>query len=366
MKHDLTYVASRFRIPGRLVGAEPYGTGHVNDTYAVTCDQGGQAIRYILQRVSHQVFRDPPALMDNIARVTRHVRMKLEEEGADEIHRRTLTLIPTRDGTDYLHDEEGLYWRVYEFVEGAQTYDVVEDAGQAYEAAMAFGRFQRQLADLPGPRLTESVPGFHDTRSRMDALLRAIQADRSNRAASARAEIDFALRREAMTGYLLERLAGGDLPERITHNDTKLNNVMIDDRTSEGVCVIDLDTVMPGSALYDFGDMVRTATNTGAEDEKDLSKIASDLAMFEALVKGYLAATREILTPMEMDLLPFAGKLMTFEVGIRFLADYLDGDTYFKTHREDHNLDRCRTQLALVQSIEDQEDEMQHILADHR
>jgi Ser/Thr protein kinase RdoA (MazF antagonist) len=366
VKPDLISIASRFRLRGRPTLAEPYGTGHVNDTYAVTCEQDGQSIRYILQRINHLVFRDPPAMMENIVRVTRHVRGKLEEEGADEIDRRVLEVIPTLDGVDFLHDEEGLYWRVYQFIERAQTYDVIENTRQAYQAAMAFGRFQQQLADLPGPRLTESVPAFHHTRSRMDTLLKAIEADVGNRAASARAEIEFALRREPMAGQLLDGLARGALPERITHNDTKLNNVMIDDRTSEGVCVIDLDTVMPGSSLYDFGDMVRTATNTGAEDETDLSKISSDLTMFEALVKGYLAATRDFLTPAELDLLPLGGKLMTFEVGIRFLADYLEGDVYFKTHRKNHNLDRCRTQFALVQSIEEQEERMHELIASCR
>lgn len=366
MKNDAAAVAARFRLECKVASATPYGTGHVNDTYVVACLNGGHPSRYILQRINHLVFRDPPALMENVARVTRHVRASLEAENARDIDRRTLHLLPTLEGVDFLHDANGQYWRMYRFIEGARTYDLIKDARQAREAAAAFGRFQRQLADLPPPRLHETIPGFHDTRARMHTLLQAVEQDPQNRAAAAKPEIDFATRRESMCSRLLDCQSRGELPERITHNDTKLNNVMMDDATSEGVCVIDLDTVMPGLALYDFGDMVRTATNTGAEDETDLSKISSDPAMFEALTQGYLDAARDLLTPLEIDLLPFSGKLMTFEVGIRFLTDFLVGDTYFKIHRPFHNLDRCRTQFKLVESIEAQEDAFQATVESNR
>jgi Ser/Thr protein kinase RdoA (MazF antagonist) len=365
MIRDAAAVATQFHLPGEVVSAVPYGTGHVNDTYLVACQLDGRTVRHILQRINHEVFKNPPALMENVARVTDHVRAKLRAECAPDIERRTLTLLPTRDGATFLHDGDGLYWRMYRFIEAARTYDVIENPRQAREAAMAFGRFQRQLADLPTPRLHETIPRFHDTRARMQTLLQAIEQDPHNRAADGAEEIAFALDHEAMCGLLLDHQAKGELPERITHNDTKLNNVMIDDATSEGVCVIDLDTVMPGLALYDFGDMVRTATNTGAEDETDLSKISSDPVMFEALVQGYLAAARDMLTPLEVDLLPFAGRLMTFEVGIRFLTDFLLGDTYFKIHRQNHNLHRCRTQFQLVRSIKEHEDAMHRIIAEN-
>jgi Ser/Thr protein kinase RdoA (MazF antagonist) len=247
---------------------------------------------------------------------------------------------------------------VYVFIEEARTYDRIESAEQAREAAKAFGRFQGMLADLPGPGLTETIPDFHHTRARFDAFVRALDSDSENRAKDIRPEIEFAMAREPMVDVLLDRIASGELTERITHNDTKLNNVMIDDKTGEGICVIDLDTVMPGLVLYDFGDMVRTSTSPALEDEKDLSRVVMQMHMFEALTRGYLETAGSFLTPLEIELLPFSGKLITLEIGLRFLTDYLSGDIYFKTHRDGHNLDRCRTQFKLVQSIEEQEDLM--------
>lgn len=315
-------------------------------------------MRYIFQRINSDVFRDVPALMDNITRTICHVRGKLEAEGVKDISRRTLTLVPTMDNRQYLVDETGCYWRAYIFIERARTYDVIQNSRQAFEAAKAFGRFQRYLTDLPAPRLNETIPAFHQTRSRFDAFANALDADCCNRADKARDEIAFALQREAMVDVLVDLQAEGELPERVTHNDTKLNNVMIDDDTSEGVCVIDLDTVMPGLALYDFGDMVRTATNTGAEDEIQLSRICCDLDIFDAIVSGYLLSVGDTLQTGEIELLAFSGRLITFETGLRFLTDYLSGDTYFKTHREGHNLDRCRTQFKLVSDMEAKEVEM--------
>jgi hypothetical protein len=351
-QHDLGAVARRFQIPGEFLKAEPYGSGHINDTYCAVFDQAGTPVRYILQRINHRVFRNPVMLMENIQRVTSHVAAKLA--GSSEFSRRVLTLIPSFDERPWFCDAEGNHWRVYLFIEKARTYDAVESPRQAFEAARAMGRFQRLLIDLPAPRLHDTIPDFHHTPKRFTALEQAISHDAFNRASLAKREIDFALRRQPMTRVLLE----ANLPERVTHNDSKLNNVMLDDATGEGICVIDLDTVMPGLVLHDFGDMVRTSTSPAPEDERDLSKVKMQFPMFEALTRGYFESARAFLTRSERQHLVLSGKLITFEIGIRFLTDFLSGDTYFKIHRENHNLDRCRTQFALIESIEQQEEKM--------
>jgi hypothetical protein len=356
LKHDVGAVARQFQIYGEFLGAEPYGSGHINDTYRATFDQAGSPVHYILQRINHNIFKNPVALMENIQRVTAHLGAK--QAGARDFTRTVLTLLPARDGKAWHCDPEGNHWRAYLFIEKARTYDAVESTKQAFEAAKAFGRFQKLLADLPAPRLHDTIPDFHHTPKRFARLEQALAADKANRAKLARAEIDFALAHKPITGVLLD--AG--LPERVTHNDTKFNNVMLDDATGEGICVIDLDTVMPGLALYDFGDMVRTTTSPAKEDERDLSKVQMQFPMFEALVRGYLATAAEFLTKGERAQLAFSGKLITFEIGIRFLTDFLEGDVYFKVHREGHNLDRCRTQFKLVESIEQQEDRMNQLV----
>ena len=269
-----------------------------------------------------------------------------------------LRLIPARDGRAWHVDAEGNHWRAYHFIEKARTYDAVESTEQAFQAARAFGRFQELLAGLPAPRLHDTIPDFHHTPKRFKALEKAIAADVAGRAILVKPEIEFALARQSITGVLLD----ANLPERVTHNDTKFNNVMLDDATGEGICVIDLDTVMPGLAPYDFGDMVRTTTSPAMEDEQDLSKVTMQFPMFEALVRGYLSSAGEFLTKAEKDLLAFSGRLITFEIGIRFLTDYLAGDTYFKVHRNGHNLDRCRTQFKLIESIEQQEEKMDRLV----
>ena len=356
LRHDVPAVARQFQILGDLVSAAPYGTGHINDTYCVTYNQGGAAMRYIVQRINHAVFKNPAALMENIRRVTEHIGARFA--GEPERTRRVLTLVPARDGQAYYRDGEGNHWRVYIFIEKARSFDAVESASQAFQAAKAFGHFQKLLADLPAPRLHDTIPDFHHTPKRFAALEKAIQADAANRAKLAKPEIEFALKHKAMASVLIN----ARLPERVTHNDTKLNNVMLDHATSEGICVIDLDTVMPGLALYDFGDMVRTTTSPAKEDERDLSKVTMQLPMFEALARGYLSSAAEFLTPAEKNLLAFSGKLITFEIGLRFLTDFLAGDTYFKVHRENHNLDRCRTQFKLVESIAHQEERMNQLV----
>ncbi|MEX2043856.1 MAG: phosphotransferase, partial [Opitutus sp.] len=331
----------------------------------VKFDQAGRQVRYILQRINQRVFKDVPALMDNIARVTEHAHSRAAEIGGTDLSRRVLTLVPTREGRTYHRDEAGGCWRCYLFIEGARTYDVVEEPRQAAAGARAFGGFQQLLINLPGARLHETIPFFHHTPSRFDALQRAAAADPHNRAAAARSEIAFSLEREGMVDVLLNLQARGEIPEKVTHNDTKLNNVMIDDVTAEGLCVIDLDTVMPGLALYDFGDMVRTGTNSTAEDDPDPGRVHARMPFFEALVEGYLGTARSFLTPAEIAHLAFAGRLITFEIGIRFLADYLDGDVYFKTRRPDHNLDRARNQFALVRDMEVKQGEMEKIVKKH-
>jgi hypothetical protein len=361
MKHDIGAISAQFRILGQFIDGAPYGSGHINDTYAVIFDQGGTQVRYILQRINHLIFKNPPALMENIARVTRHIASV--NRNRSDASRRSLTVIPALDGAPFYCCPEGTYWRAYVFIENAKTYDIIETPVQAEKAARAFGEFQKCLVDLPGERLHETIPDFHNTPARFAKFEKSLAEDRANRAALARPEIDFVLKKKEMTGHLLRLHSEGRVPERITHNDTKLNNVMIDGKTSEGICVIDLDTVMPGLALYDFGDLVRTSTSPAAEDERDLRKVSMQMPMYEALVRGYLASAGDFLTPDERANLAFGGKLITFEIGLRFLTDFLDGDIYFKVKRENHNLDRCRTQFRLVECIEQNEEAMNKFAA---
>jgi aminoglycoside phosphotransferase (APT) family kinase protein len=350
-------VAGEFELNSEIASAMPYGSGHINDSYCVTLKGSQSARRCIVQRINHHIFKDPVAMMKNIERVTGHLAEQVASEPDRE--RRVLTLIRTREGRAWHEDAKGEFWRAYEFIENAQTYDAVESSQQAFEAAKAFGRFQQMLATMPAPRLHDTIPDFHHTPKRFAAMEQAVKADAVGRATGAQREIEFAFAHGAMVDVLLK--AG--LPERVTHNDTKFNNVMLDDATGEGICVIDLDTVMPGLALYDFGDMVRTTTSPAKEDEQDLAKVSMQFAMFEALTRGYLTAAGSFLTKAERDLLAFSGKLITLEIGLRFLTDHLSGDTYFKVRREGHNLDRCRTQFKLVESIEAQEEQMVRLVA---
>ena len=356
MTYDLKTIVSHFDLPSGFRSAVPYGTGHINDTYSAEFDTSSGMQRFIIQRINHLIFKDPDALMENIDRVSTHQRNALEAAHTPDPLRRALTLAPTRDGHSHYRDDDGNTWRVYFFIEGARTYDIITGTDHAFQAARAFGTFQAQLANLPAPALHETIPGFHHTPKRFQALEAAISADPLNRAKDVKPEIDFALSRKAMTTRLMDAVADGRLPLRVTHNDTKLNNVMIDDNTQEGICVIDLDTVMPGLVAYDFGDMVRTAASPAAEDERDLSQVTARAEMVQALVSGYLEAARDFLNADELDSLIFGGTLMTFENAIRFLTDHLMGDVYYKTHREGHNLDRCRAQIRLIESLEEQED----------
>lgn len=356
---QLQEISKQFQIYGEILHAETFKIGHINETYSATYDQGGMRVRYIHQKINKGVFKNPVAVMKNVMRVTTHVRRRLEAREARDITRRSLIVIPTRDGQPIYRSQDGEFWRTFVFVEGVQTYEAVQSPEQAFQAGRAFGEFQSMLVDLPGERLNETIPDFHNTRKRFTALQQAIQKDRFNRAKDAQPEIEFALRHEPIVDVILKGMAKGMIPERVTHNDTKFNNVMLDAVTGEAKCVVDLDTVMPGCALYDFGDMVRTTTSPTLEDERDLAKVKMLMPIFRELAKGYLATAGEFLTGAEKSLMAFSGKLITFEIGIRFLTDFLSGDTYFRIHRPDHNLDRCRTQFKLVESIEQQEAAMQ-------
>lgn len=363
VQHDVKEVGRHFAIPGHYEGAVPCGSGHINDTFAAAYRDGHTVRQAIHQRINHTIFRDPAAMMDNIVRVTRHVHERILREPGGDPSRENLTLIPTHDGASYHVDKAGNYWRTYWMVPNARSYDTITSPRQAYEAARAFGRFQQRLSDLTGPRLHETIPAFHYTPIRYEAFATALSRDVQGRAKEALTEIAFAESHKPLARVLLDLHERGLAPERITHNDTKINNVLLDDATGRGLCVIDLDTVMPGLSLYDFGDLVRTATCSASEDERDLSLIVLQLPMFEALVQGYLETAGPTLTPSEIVHLPEAGMLITYETGLRFLADHLAGDIYFKIHRPGHNLDRCRTQFALVAQLEKQLGALRDIVA---
>ncbi len=345
-------IVRNFTFEGTFTEALPYGSGHINDTYAAYFRKAnGKMHRYILQRINHRIFKDPASLMKNIESITEHLRKKIITAGGNP-ERETLNIIPTIEGKSFYLSEAGEYWRGYVFIEDAKTYDIVETPTHFYNGGKAFGKFQRLLSDFPAEQLSETIPHFHNTKKRFEALIDAIEKDPVNRASGVKAEILFAMEREKDASILVDLLNEGKLPLRVTHNDTKFNNVMIDDQTGEGICVIDLDTVMPGLSLYDFGDSIRTGTNTGAEDERDLTKVSMDLKLYESFTKGFLESTAGSLTSTELEYLPISAKMMTFECGIRFLTDFLNGDTYFKVHREGHNLDRTRTQFKLVTEME--------------
>lgn len=357
--YDIRGIARLFSMHGDYQGHAPCGHGHINDTFEVRFNQAGVPVRYIVQRINHDIFREPQKVMQNIERVTAHIAKRLELAGIPEVHRRVLTLVRKQDGGLWHEDAAGNHWRGYLYIEGAEAHNHVNNTAQAEQAARAFGEFQKMLADLPVSELHETIPWFHHARRRYIALMDAVERDPVGRRASVEKEIAWVQQREANVDVLLNLLQSGELPERITHNDTKINNVMLDCVSGEGLCVMDLDTVMPGTVLYDFGDLVRTTTISTAEDERDPSKVEMRMHMFDALVRGYLSAAHGFLVQAELDNLAFCGKLITQVIGMRFLTDYLNGDVYFKTSRPGHNLDRFRVQAALVESIERQENQMQ-------
>ena len=350
-----------FKLPGELKECIRYGSGHINDTYRLNYETPKGTKRYILQRMSKSIFKKPVELMENVSGVTAWLRKKIIENGGDP-ERETLTLVKSNDGLPYFVDSTGEYWRVYLFIEGATCYDAVKDDNDFYQSAVAFGHFQRLLADYPAETLHETIKDFHNTPDRLEKFKKAVAEDICGRAASVQKEIDFILEREELTHALYDLQLDGRLPLRVTHNDTKLNNIMIDDETGKAICVIDLDTVMPGLAANDFGDSIRFGASTAVEDEQDLSKVSCDLHLFEVYTKGFIEECGDALTDLELDLLPMGAILMTFECGIRFLTDHLEGDHYFRIHREGHNLDRARTQLVLVKDMEEKLPQMNEVI----
>ena len=353
----LTPLAARFSGGADITSIVRNPSGHINDTFVVTQAQG---TRFILQRINTQVFRHPVELTRNIALVTAHLREKLLAQGGDPA-RETLTALCDADGAQLVRDTEGGFWRAFLFIEGTVSVQRVTEAEQLYQAGRAFGRFQNLLSDFPAEQLFPSIPHFHDTGRRFAAFEQAVREDAAGRAEGVREDIAFALARGARAGMLQGMLDAGELPVRVTHNDTKINNVMLDAATGEAVCVIDLDTVMPGSLLFDFGDAIRSGTNTADEDEPDLSRVHMDLGYYRAFTQGFLEQTAPSMTALEKQLLPFAAQLLTYECGIRFLGDYLQGDVYFHVDHPRHNLDRARTQFRLVAEMEEQQAQMEAI-----
>lgn len=353
---------ANFRFEGTLIDERPYGSGHINDTFLLTYEIGEMGrLKVILQRMNKHIFTKPVELMENILGVTSYLRNKIIENGGDP-ERETLNVIRTVANKPYFVDSQGEYWRAYKFISGASCYDQVEKPEDFYESAVSFGNFQKLLADYPAETLHETIKGFHDTKARFATFKKAVEDDVCGRAASVQKEIDFVLAHEDVANVFGDMLEAGELPLRVTHNDTKLNNIMIDDITRKGICVIDLDTVMPGLAMNDFGDSIRFGASTAAEDEQDLSKVSCDMDLFDIYAKGFIEGCAGKLTQKEIELLPMGAKVMTFECGMRFLTDHLQGDTYFKIHRENHNLDRCRTQFKLVEDMEAKWDTMAEII----
>ena len=361
MDEKLAKVISGFNSFGELLEAKPFGNGHINDTILLRYDgsENGPE-KVILQKINKNVFHKPDEVMKNTVGITSFLRDKIIAAGGDP-ERETINVIPARDGKPYVIDDNGDYWREVKFISDATSYDAVEKIEDFYASAVAFGNFQRQLSDYPADELFETIPGFHDTRARFQRFKQVVADDVAGRAAGVQEEIAFILDREDLANFSMESLDAGKLPLRVTHNDTKLNNIMIDNATGKAICVIDLDTTMPGLVMNDFGDAIRFGASTAAEDEKDLSKVTCDLDYYDIYTKGFLEGCGDSLTPYEKETLPLGAKGITYEQAIRFLTDYLEGDTYYKTDYPEHNLVRARTQIKLVQDMEDKWDAIQAI-----
>lgn len=362
MEARLQEAVNGFEFDGNANVIGKYGNGHINFTYLVHIENAGQTKRMILQQMNTEIFKDPVGVMDNILGVTSHLRKKILERGGDP-ERETLNVVPAKDGKSYFVDSEGNYWRMYRFIEGATCYDQVAADEDFYQSGYAFGNFQCLLSDYPAETLHETIPQFHDTVKRFGDFKKALEKDACGRVAGVQREIEFVLAREAETAVLGNMLAKGELPLRVTHNDTKLNNIMIDDVTHQGICVIDLDTVMPGLSVHDFGDSIRFGASTAEEDERDLDKVSCSMHLFDVYYQGFKKGCQGRLTKNEIEMLPMGAKMMTYECGMRFLTDYLEGDHYFQIHRENHNLDRARTQFKLVADMEKKWDEMRRIVS---
>ncbi len=357
---DYARICEKFQLFGTLKNAEPYGCGHINSTVCLTYDENGRDVKYILQRINHSVFTDVDGLMNNISLVTKHIREKYK--GNSDYDRCTLMVVPTKEGKLCCQAQDGEFYRIYRFVENTVALQAVENPEQLRVLGAAFGQFQNQLSDFDASVLVESIKNFHNTADRYRLFEEAVVKDAAGRAASVGAEIAFARSRKADSEILVGLLADGQIPLRVTHNDTKLNNLLFDKNDFHAVCVIDLDTVMPGLVHYDFGDSIRFGAATAAEDETDLSKVEMDIKLFETFTDGFLSSCGDRLTETEINYLAFSAKLITYECGIRFLTDYLNGDTYFKTDYEGQNLDRCRMQFKLVSDMEQKMEKMEAIV----
>lgn len=364
MREELEKIFLPFSEGGKIIEIIRYGKGHINDTYRVSVHMDkDQEKRYILQRINRSIFKDPVALMDNIVKVTEYLKECVEKAGGD-VDKEVLQVVHTKEGAHHvLH--EGEFYRCYRFIEGARSYEIVGGPEDFYKSGQALGKFQRLLGEFEGQTLHETIKDFHNTEKRFVDFQKAVEDNTANRAIECAEEIQFYLEREKDTKIINGLLREGRLPVRVTHNDTKYNNVMIDDKTREAVCLVDLDTVMPGVSLYDFGDAIRSGATTALEDEKDLSKVHFDLSLFEAYVRGYFSQG-EFLTDLEIEYLPFAAKIMTYECGMRFLKDYLEGDIYYKISYPEHNLHRARNQMKLVSDMEREYQQMIEIIRKYR
>lgn len=360
MEYPLSEIAGCFDLHGTVVSIQPFGNGHINDTFRIFTP-GENLPDYILQRKNHLVFKDVPGMMENIIRVTDHIREKLERENVTDIEKRVIRHIKTKNGEYFHRDREGNFWTVFLFIPGSKSVEKIENFHHAYLAGKGFGKFQAQLADLPGKPLNETIIDFHNIRFRYRNFRKALEINHQNRCSLTENEISFALGLEDEMQTLARSYESGEIPLRITHNDTKINNILFDEK-GEILSVIDLDTVMPGLVHFDFGDAIRTAANTSEEDETDLDRITVNLSIFEGFAKGYLEETKSFLNQREIDLLAHSAKFMTFIIGLRFLTDYLEGDVYYKIKHPGHNLDRARAQFRLVAEMASKMEEMNHII----
>lgn len=347
---------SQFNIKDEYISSKPYGSGHINDTFLVTCKNN----KYLLQRINHDIFKNPYEVMENIHSICKHIKNKVIEENGD-VEKEVMNFIKTKNGT-YVCEADGNYYRMYIYVDDVACFQTVENPKLFYYAGKSFGKFQQRLSDFPAYTLHETIKNFHNTKDRFEIFEKAIENDFSKRASSVMEEINFVKERKNDTEIIVNLLEKNEIPLRVTHNDTKLNNILMDKDTLEGVCVIDLDTVMPSTLLYDFGDAIRFGATTAEEDEKDLSKVNFDINLFEEFAKGFIETMKNDITEKEVELLAFSAKLLTLECGMRFLTDHIDGDKYFKIHRENHNLDRARNQFKLVSDMEQQMDKMNEIV----
>lgn len=363
MSESFAGLLGRFEVDGELVAMEPLPGGYINDSYRVTTVADDVRAEWMLQRINPSVFTDPDALMDNIVNVTRHVAGRLRKAGVADWKRRTLIVVPTHAGRSHHRGVDGAAWRLFPFIESATVRTEAASPEVAHEAARAFGEFLRLAADYDGPPLRETIRGFHDTAARFRSLVKVVRADPVGRTSEAGPEIQLALRYQAMTDVLPPLMQRGAVPLRVTHNDAKIANVLFETDSGRALAVVDLDTVMPGSALHDFGDLVRSSVSATAEDETDLALVDVRIPWFQALVAGYLSEAAGVLTPDERRLLVFAGRLITLEQGVRFLTDYLNGDRYYRTTRAGQNLDRARTQFRLFERLTERMEELEEIVA---